>query len=50
MRGVLYECVRCHKRFLGEQIAERGVIKCPECGYRVIKKVKPPIAKRVKAI
>jgi DNA-directed RNA polymerase subunit P len=50
MKGILYECVRCGLVFDGEKIAERGIIKCPDCGYRIIKKVKPPIVKKVKAV
>jgi DNA-directed RNA polymerase subunit P len=49
MRGVTYACVRCGKRFDGDEIADRQDLKCPDCGFRVIKKVKPPVAKRVKA-
>jgi DNA-directed RNA polymerase subunit P len=50
MKGVLYECVRCGLVFDGEQIAERGSLKCPDCGYHIIKKVKPPVVKRVNAV
>jgi len=50
MKGVFYECVRCGLVFDGEKIAERGSLKCPDCGYHIIKKVKPPIAKKVKAV
>jgi DNA-directed RNA polymerase subunit RPC12/RpoP len=35
---------------MGENIEERnGVIKCIVCGYRVLKKTKPPVVKRVPA-
>ena len=50
MKGVRYECVRCGLVFDGEKIAERGIIKCPDCGYRVLRKVKPPVVKRVNAV
>jgi DNA-directed RNA polymerase subunit RPC12/RpoP len=50
MKGVFYECVRCGLVFDGEKIAERGSLKCPDCGYRVIKKVKSPIVHRIKAV
>jgi DNA-directed RNA polymerase subunit P len=50
MKGILYECNRCGKRFDGREIAERGNLKCPHCGYKIIKKVKPPVVKRIKAI
>ena len=50
MKGILYQCARCGLVFDGEKIAERGNIKCPDCGYRMIAKVRPPVVKRVKAI
>jgi DNA-directed RNA polymerase subunit RPC12/RpoP len=35
---------------MGENIEERGgLIKCVVCGYRVLKKTKPPVVKRVLA-
>jgi len=35
---------------MGENIDERGgEIKCIVCGYRVLKKMKPPVVKRVLA-
>ena len=50
MKGMIYECVRCGHRFDGKKLAERGAIKCPECSFKVIRKTRPPIVKRVKAI
>jgi DNA-directed RNA polymerase subunit P len=50
MKGVRYECLRCGLVFDGEKIAERGIIKCPDCNYRIIAKVRPPVVKRLKAI
>jgi DNA-directed RNA polymerase subunit RPC12/RpoP len=45
-----YECLRCGATTVGENIEERGgVIKCIVCGYRVLKKMKPPVVKRVLA-
>lgn len=49
MKGVIYECARCGYKFDGEELAMRQELKCPTCGYRVLKKVRPPIVKRVKA-
>jgi len=49
MEGTTYECVKCQARFDGKEISLRGRISCPACGYRVIRKVRPPIVKRVKA-
>ena len=43
-----YECVWCGATTMGENIEERnGLIKCIVCGYRVLKKTKPPVVKRV---
>ena len=50
MRSIIYECCRCGKTFDGGQVADRGEIKCPECSYKVIKKVRTPIVRRVKAV
>ena len=45
-----YECLRCGATTTGENIEERnGEIKCIVCGYRVLKKTKPPVVKRVLA-
>jgi len=45
-----YECLRCGATTMGENIEERnGEIKCIVCGYRVLKKTKPPVVKRVPA-
>ena len=45
-----YECLRCGATTMGENIAERnGEIKCIVCGYRVLKKTKPPVVKKVLA-
>ncbi len=45
-----YECLRCGATTMGEDIEERnGLIKCIVCGYRVLKKTKPPVVKRVLA-
>jgi len=46
----IYKCARCRTRFNGEQLIMRDRIVCPNCGYHIITKVKPPIAKRVKAV
>jgi len=46
-----YECLRCGAITMGENIEERnGEIKCIVCGYRVLRKTKSPVVKRVPAI
>ncbi|RLI22517.1 DNA-directed RNA polymerase subunit P [Candidatus Bathyarchaeota archaeon] len=49
--SLVYECVRCGAKITTEELELRGgAIKCTHCGYRVLKKIRPPIVKRVKAI
>ena len=47
--GVTHVCVQCGKVITSEQLALMLEIKCPNCGYRVLRKVRPPIVKRIKA-
>lgn len=48
--GIVYECVRCGAKVPSEELELRGgEIKCTVCGYRILKKIKPPVVKRVKA-
>lgn len=48
--GITYECVRCGAKVPLEELELRGgEIKCIVCGYRILKKIKPPVVKRVKA-
>jgi DNA-directed RNA polymerase subunit RPC12/RpoP len=46
--GVAYECVKCGAKVVTEELELRGGgIKCTFCGYRILKKVRPPVIKRV---
>jgi len=48
---IVYECIRCGARVsTGDLELRGGEIKCTVCGYRVLRKIRPPIVKRVKAI
>jgi DNA-directed RNA polymerase subunit RPC12/RpoP len=48
--GIIYECLRCGAKVPSEELDLRGgEIKCIICGYRILKKVKPPVVKRVQA-
>ncbi|MDH5481427.1 MAG: DNA-directed RNA polymerase subunit P [Candidatus Bathyarchaeota archaeon] len=48
--GIAYECVRCGARVPSEELELRGgEIKCIVCGYRILKKIKPPVVKRTPA-
>jgi DNA-directed RNA polymerase subunit RPC12/RpoP len=46
--GIVYECVRCGAKVPVEELELRGGgVKCIVCGYRVLKKIRPPVVKRV---
>ncbi|MCD6529537.1 DNA-directed RNA polymerase subunit P [Candidatus Bathyarchaeota archaeon] len=50
LKGIVYQCVRCGAYVTYEEIELRGGgIKCTRCNYRVLKKVRPPIVKHLKA-
>lgn len=49
VRGIVYKCVSCGALIEASQLALIPEIKCTTCGYRVLRKVRPPIVKRVKA-
>lgn len=46
---VIYSCLRCNTKVSGSELNRLPEIKCI-CGFRVFTKVRPPIAKTVKAI
>lgn len=48
-RGPVYECVRCGRRAKYGELERYISFRCPYCGYRVFRKIRPPIVKRVKA-
>jgi DNA-directed RNA polymerase subunit RPC12/RpoP len=46
-RGLVYECVKCGAKVSSKELELRGGrIKCTFCGYRVLKKIRPPVVKR----
>lgn len=48
-RGIAYECAKCGAIVSSEELDLRGGgVKCTYCGYRVLKKIRPPIVKRIK--
>ena len=47
--GIEYECIRCRSRVPAEALAYTPDLKCPHCGYKVLRKIRQPIVKRVKA-
>jgi len=48
--GVTYECVNCGAKITSEQVSLTPEIKCPNCGFRVLRKIRPPVVKRVKTL
>jgi DNA-directed RNA polymerase subunit P len=47
--AISYVCIKCGEAIPYKHIAASPEIKCPNCGYRVLKKIRPPIVKVVKA-
>ena len=44
-----YECIRCGTKVTSEELTQLPEIKCI-CGYRILKKTRPPVVKSVKCI
>ena len=48
--GLVYECVKCGAMVYTDELELRGGgVKCTYCGFRVLKKIRPPVVKLVKA-
>ncbi|HUV35006.1 MAG TPA: DNA-directed RNA polymerase subunit P [Candidatus Desulfaltia sp.] len=47
--GPVYECVRCGRRVPVDDLQRYISFRCPFCGYRIFRKVRALIVKRVKA-
>jgi DNA-directed RNA polymerase subunit P len=45
----VYECVKCARRVPHDDLMKYISFRCPYCGYRIFRKVRAPIVKRVKA-
>jgi len=47
---MVYECARCGYRARADmwQYPDTPSFKCPNCGYKVARKVRPPIVRRIK--
>jgi len=46
---VNYECIWCGAQLTQEQVEIFVEIKCPQCGSRILRNVRPPIARHVLA-
>ncbi len=44
---VLYQCVRCGYLFEKEITPRAAQLRCPNCGYSVIRKPRPNVAKLI---
>lgn len=49
MSGPIYECISCRSRIPYAKLLEYVSFRCPACGYRIFRKVRPPVVKRLKA-
>lgn len=45
--SIIYECERCGTRQSLEELSQLPEITCKNCGYRVLKKIRPPVVKRI---
>jgi DNA-directed RNA polymerase subunit P len=48
--SVVYECEHCGTKQTLEQLLDQPELRCINCGYRVLKKVRPPVVKKVDAV
>ncbi|MCS7139221.1 MAG: DNA-directed RNA polymerase subunit P [Candidatus Nezhaarchaeota archaeon] len=46
---VRYKCMRCGNVFSSEEMIRTLGIRCPYCDSRIMFKIPPPIARRIKA-
>ena len=45
----VYECISCGRRVEYSELERYISFRCPYCGYRIFRKVRTPIVKKVKA-
>ena len=50
VEGIFYICVHCKSKISSAELELTPEIKCPFCGYRVLRKTRPSIVKRVKSV
>lgn len=50
IENMTYKCLRCGRLIKGEELIMLNQIKCPECGSRVLIKLRPPVVKRVHTV
>lgn len=45
--SILYECERCGTKQSLEELSRYPEMRCKNCGYRVLKKLRPPLPKKI---
>ena len=45
--SIIYECERCGTKQSLEELSRFPELKCKNCGYRVLKKVRPHLPKKI---
>lgn len=45
----VYECISCGGRVSYSELERYISFRCPYCGYRIFRKIRTPIVKKVKA-
>ena len=45
---IIYQCVKCGGKFEKERLRKVADTRCPVCGYNVMRKAKPQVAKLIK--
>ena len=48
--SIMYECERCGTKQSLEELSKLPELTCINCGYRVLKKVRPQVVKKVDAV
>jgi len=48
--GIEFECLRCSKKVAHNDLMAMPELKCPNCGYKILKKSRPPVVKHLKAV
>jgi len=45
--AIIYECERCGTKQSLEELSRYPEIRCRNCGYRFLNKVRPPVPKKI---
>jgi DNA-directed RNA polymerase subunit P len=47
LASIVYECARCGTKQSLEELSKYPELKCKNCGYRILKKVRSPAARKL---